>query len=445
MPTEITEGVLQRLDTAYSAPGPRGALANAIARNSLRSLAVKQEPLRATQHTFSLELQTGKMTAQNSSGRCWLFAGLNVLRFATMKKLNLETFEFSQNYQMFWDKLEKVNFFLESILRTLDEPTEGRLVNWLLGAPLNDGGQWDMFVNLVDKYGVVPKYSMPETYHSSNTGEMNWLLTMRLHEDAARLRNAYRLEGLSLAALRERKEAMLAEAYRMLCECLGEPPKRVDLECRDKDGKYIQHLGLTPLEFAERFVPVAAHDYVSLIHAPTADKPFDRTYTVKFLGNVEGGRQVLYLNVVMPTLKRLALAQLQDGEPVWFGCDVGKMMDRETGVLDARLYDFGALLGMEFGLDKAERLDYRESVMTHAMVFQGVNLVDGVPNRWKVENSWSEKAGKDGYFVMSDEWFNEYLYQVVVHKKYLSPAMLTALAQEPIQLEPWDPMGSLAR
>ena len=443
MSTQLSSDVLQRLETQWGASDARAGMANAIARNSLRSLAVKQDPFRSMQHTFSIELQTGKMTAQNASGRCWLFAGLNALRFATMKKLNVETFEFSQNYQMFWDKLEKVNFFLESILRTLDEPTEGRLVNWLLGAPLNDGGQWDMFVNLVDKYGVVPKYAMPETFHSSNTGEMNWLLTTRLREDAARLRNAYQ-EGVSVEALRARKEGMLGEAYRMLCECLGEPPKKFDFEYHDKDNKYFQYPGITPAEFTEKFVPMVAHDYVSLIHAPTADKPFNRLYTVKFLGNVEGGRDVLYLNVEMPTLKRLALAQLQDGEPVWFGCDVGKMMDRDTGILDAHLLDFQSLLDMPFGLNKAERLDYRESVMTHAMVFLGVNLVNGVPNRWKVENSWSEKAGRDGYFVMSDEWFDEYLYQVVVHKKYLSPDMLATFEQEPIRLEPWDPMGSLA-
>lgn len=441
---QITVSMLDQLEATTRAQQQRSPLANAIARNSLRAMAYRQEALREAQHTFSLEIPTGKITAQNASGRCWLFAGLNALRVATMQKLNLETFEFSQNYQMFWDKLEKVNFFLESILSTLDEPTDGRLVNWLLGGPLGDGGQWDMFVNLVEKYGVVPKYAMPETYHSSNTGEMNWLLTVRMRENAARLRNAYR-EGASEEDLRVRKEALLAEAYRMLVECLGEPPTQFDLEYRDKDNNFVQRIGITPQEFTDEFVPVRPADYVSLINAPTADKPYGKLYTVKYLGNVIGGRDVLYLNVDMPTLKRLALAQLQDGEPVWFGCDVGKMMDRDSGVLNARLYDFDSLLGMSFGLTKAERLDYRESLMTHAMVFIGVNLVDGVPNRWKVENSWSEKAGKDGYFVMTDDWFDEYLYQVVLHRKYLTPEMLATFEQEPIELEPWDPMGSLAR
>ncbi len=441
---QITVDMLNRLETAARAQQQRAPLANAIARNSLRAMAYRQTALREAQHTFSLELPTGKITAQNSSGRCWLFAGLNVLRIGTMKKLNLETFEFSQNYQMFWDKVEKVNFFLESILSTLDEPTEGRLVNWLLGSPLNDGGQWEMFVNLVEKYGVVPKYAMPETYHSSNTGEMNWVLTLRLREDAARLRDAYRA-GVSVEELRSRKEAMLFESYRLLVECLGEPPDTFDLELRDKDDNYIQVQGITPLEFAEQYVPTRPADYVSLINAPTADKPYGKVYTVKYLGNVIGGRDVLYLNVDVATLKRLTLAQLQDGEPVWFGSDVGKMMDRETGALHADLYDVSQLVGFELGLSKAERLDYRDSAMTHAMVFLGVNLVDGVPNRWKVENSWSEKAGRDGYFVMSDRWFDEYLYQVVLHRKYLSPEMLDAFSAEPIALEPWDPMGSLAR
>jgi bleomycin hydrolase len=443
MPTTLSPELLDRLALDYASHPKNRVMGNAVAKNGLNDVALSQRALRDMQYTFSIELETGKITAQNSSGRCWLFAGLNTFRYRIMKKLNLETFELSQNHLMFWDKLEKANYFLENILRTLDEPTEGRLIHWLLGGPLSDGGQWDMFVNLVQKYGVVPKYVMPETHHSGNTRVMNRILTVKLREDAARLRQAHR-QGTPEGDLRAKKQAMLAQVYRILCHALGEPPKQFDFECRGKDQKFHQDLGLTPQAFAKKYVDMDPADYVSVINAPTADKPYGKTYTVNFLGNVEGGRDILYLNTESHVLKELALAQLQDGEPVWFGCDVGKMMDRDSGIMDLHLYDYEGVLDVAFGLDKGERLDYRESLMTHAMVFLGVNLVDGQPTRWKVENSWSEKAGKEGYFIMSDNWFDEYLYQVVIHKKHLPAELQDALEEPPIELEPWDPMGSLA-
>ena len=415
----------------------------AIIRSGIRDVAINNQPVIEMQYTFSHEIETGKITAQKASGRCWLFAGLNTLRLAVMRKLNLDTFEFSQNYSMFWDKLEKANYFLESILDTVEEEVDSRLVMWLLGAPVNDGGQWDMFVNLLEKYGAVPKHVMPETYQSSNTGVMNYVLTVKLREDAARLREGFRL-GRSMDALRAMKEEMLGEIYRILCRCLGEPPQRFDFEYRDKDKNFYRDANLTPQEFLHKYVDVKLDDYVSIINAPTADKPYGKTYTVQYLGNVKGGRDVLYLNVDIQTLKAAALAQLMDNEPVWFGCDVGKMMDRDTGIMDLRMFDYSGALDVQFGLNKAERLDYRESAMTHAMVFTGVNVVDGKPVRWKVENSWGTDPGNQGFFIMSDAWFDEYLYQVVVNKKYLSAELQVALEQKPIELKPWDPMGSLA-
>ena len=312
-----------------------GIMANAIAKNGLNDVSLNQTVLRDVQYEFSIEIESGKITAQGSSGRCWLFAGLNTLRHAIMKKLNLETFELSQNYQMFWDKLEKANYFLESILETLEEPTEGRLINWLLADPIGDGGQWDMFVNLVNKYGVVPKDEMPETYHSGNTRVMNGIITVKLREDACRLREAYRL-GASAAELGARKHEMLNEVYRVLVECLGEPPTSFDLEYRDKDKNFCRDTGLMPQAFLAKYVDLDANEYVSLINAPTADKPYLRTYTVKFLGNVKGGKEVLYLNVPADTLRQVAIAQLTDKEPVWFGCDVGKLMDGQSGIIDTR-------------------------------------------------------------------------------------------------------------
>jgi bleomycin hydrolase len=372
-----------------------------------------------------------------------MFAGLNVLKLEVAKRCNLKGFDLSQNYQMFWDKLEKSNYFLENILQTLDEDLGGRVVAWLLTAPLNDGGQWDMFVNLVDKYGVVPKDIMPETFHSKQSRGMNSIVTAKLREDAQRLRDEYS-KGASREALRGEKQEMMQDIYTMLCHFLGEPPETFDFEYRDKDNAFHRDGGLSPKEFYRKYVGRDLTEYVSVINAPTADKPYGRTYTVQFLGNVAEGRPVRYLNVDSETLRQACLKQLEDGEVVWFGCDVGKMLDRDQGIMDMRLYDYAAALGVSFEFSKAERLDYGESLMTHAMVFTGVNVVDGRPNRWKVENSWGTEPGKDGWFVMSDDWFDEYMYQAVVHRKHLSSDLMEALRGEPVVLPPWDPMGSLA-
>ncbi|MFC4617566.1 C1 family peptidase [Camelliibacillus cellulosilyticus] len=440
----ITQDMLERFTTDFKGDAQRRVVMNAIKKNGINDVAMNQDSPVAMQYTFSHEIKTGQITNQKQSGRCWLFAALNTLRQQVAQNCNLESFELSQNYQMFWDKFEKANYFLESILETLDEDTNSRLVSWLLMAPLNDGGQWDMFVNLVDKYGVVPKHVMPETFQSSNTRMLNYLVTLKLREDAAKLRKQYREDKKSASELRAQKEEMLNEVYRMLCLSLGEPPTRFDFEYRDKDDEFHRDPGLTPKDFFEKYVKVNLDDYVSLINAPTDDKPFDRTYTVKYLGNVKGGKDVNYLNVEIDTLKEAALKQLKDNEPVWFGCDVGKWLDRDAGIMDLDLFDYEATLGVQFGMNKAERLDYGDSLMTHAMVFTGVNIADDKPNRWKVENSWGKDPGNKGFFIMSDPWFDQYMYQVVVHKKYLPETLKSALNQKPIELEPWDPMGSLA-
>ena len=441
---EITKETLAQLQAACRADLGCRVAKNAVTENGLLAAAKNAEAQRSTRHSFSVNLKQGKITNQKQSGRCWMFAALNTFRFEIIRRLGLETFELSENYMLFYDKLEKANFFLESILETTDEPTQGRLISWLLAAPMNDGGQWDMLCSLVDKYGVVPKYAMPETKASSATREMSDVLTVKLREDACRLRAMSR-RGAGREELDRQKEAMLAEIYRILCICLGEPPARFDLEAEDKDGAFIRDTDLTPKGFFEKYVGLELKDYVSLINAPTADKPYHKSYSVKYLGNVKEGRPVRYLNLEIDELKKAAIAQLQDGAPVWFGCDVGKSSCREGGIMDMQLYGLEDLLGVRFGMNKAERLEYGESLMTHAMVFLGVNLdSEGRPSRWRVENSWGKDAGEKGYYVMSDAWFEEYLYQIVVHKKYLPEAFVAEYEAEPILLEPWDPMGSLA-
>ena len=421
-----------------------GLAMNAVTANGIGKASTDIEALKKNVHEYSVLLKTGEITSQNQSGRCWMFAALNAMRFGLIKKYNLENYEFSQTYPLFWDKLEKSNYFLENILATLDEETGSRIVAFLLTAPLNDGGQFDMFAGLVEKYGVVPKSAMPETVCSSATAEMDKYLTLKLREYACKLRGDYS-RGEPLESLRAQKEDMLSTIYRMLTICLGFPPEKVDFIVRDKDNNLIREEGLSPQEFYEKYVGWDLRDYVSLINAPTGDKPYGQAYTVRFLGSVHEARPVRYLNLPVDELKKAAIRQMQDGEPVWFGCDVGQRHVRELGIMDTRSIAVDKLFGTGFPMTKEERLDYGESLMTHAMVLQGVHLdAEGKPVRWRVENSWGKDKGKDGYYLMSDDWFSEYTYQVVVHKKYLSPEQLAQYEGEMKVLEPWDPMGSLA-
>ena len=444
MDKNVTMEQLAAYEQAFDADLAKQVAMRAAASCGVVKAATNNEIFRKDRHQFSLSLEQGKITNQKQTGRCWMFAALNTMRFAVMKKLDLDTFELSQNYTLFYDKLEKSNYFLESILDTLEEPTGGRIIAHLLMAPLNDGGQWDMFCNLMEKYGAVPKDAMPETVPSSATREITGFLTRKLREFACVLRTGYQ-SGSSLEELRGQKDAMMQTIYNMLCIALGKPPKTFTLEVRNKKKEFFREEGLTGKEFFQKYIGWNLSDYVSLINAPTADKPYHKTYTVKLLGNVVEGRPVKYLNLPVEDLKKAAIAQMQDGQPVWFGCDVGKCSLREGGVMDLDAIKAEDLFGTTFGMDKAQRLDYGESLMTHAMVFQGVDLDEnGRPLRWRVENSWGKDAGQDGYYVMSDDWFTEYTYQVVVNKKYLTQEQVEELAQEPIQLEPWDPMGSLA-
>ena len=444
MDKNITMEQLEAYEKAFDSDLAKQVAMRAVTNCGVVKAATNNEIFRQDRHQFSISLEQGKITNQKQSGRCWMFAALNTMRFAVMQKLNLATFELSQNYTLFYDKLEKANYFLESILETMEEPTNGRVIAHLLMAPLNDGGQWDMFCNLIEKYGVVPKDAMPESACSSSTREVTGYMTRKLREFACILRTGYQ-NGKTIDQLRGEKEAMMETIYNMLCIALGQPPKTFTLEVRDKDKKFIREENLTGKEFFKKYIGWELSDYVSLINAPTADKPYHKTYTVKLLGNVVEGRPVKYLNLPVEDLKKAAIAQMQDGHPVWFGCDVGKCSLREGGVMDLDAIKADELFGTQFGMDKAQRLDYGDSLMTHAMVFQGVDLDDnGQPLRWRVENSWGKDAGEEGYYVMSDAWFSEYTYQVVVNKKYLTAQQVEELSQEPIQLEPWDPMGSLA-
>ncbi|HSU78874.1 MAG TPA: C1 family peptidase [Candidatus Angelobacter sp.] len=443
MAKEITKQMLEAFSTNFKEQSNNKIIKNAVMKSGIDAVAENNDAVVSMNHVFSEEITTGAVANQKQSGRCWMFAALNTFRHKILDDFKLKKFELSQNYTNFWDKFEKANFFLESVLETAEEPLDGRLVSWIMSTPQQDGGQWDMFVSLIKKYGVVPKQVMPETFQSENSRRLNTILNRKLRGDAAKLRGLFS-EGKSQAELQKAKEEMLSEVYQILSLALGEPPKTFDFDYRDEDNVFHREARITPQDFYKKYVGIELDDYVSIINAPTKDKPYGKTFTVQFLGNVVGGKPVKYLNVDMDTLKQLAIKQIKDNESVWFGCDVGQSSNRDYGIMDTALFDYEETLGTSLHMTKEERLDYKESVMTHAMVLTGVNLVDEKPTRWKVENSWGNKVGKKGYFVMSDEWMDEYTYQVVVNIAYLSDELKKAFDQDPIQLKPWDPMGSLA-
>lgn len=443
---------LTREDLAAASEAFRAERANLVAKNAVSSRGIRAaarvpEAVGASALGFDVEVPQGDRCDQERSGRCWMFASLNTMRLRTIRKYNLKTFELSQAYPLFWDKLEKSNWFLQNILDTLDEPLDGRLVSFLLADPIGDGGQWDMFRSLVKKYGVVPKEAMPETACSRNTRELDRYLTRYLRGAAKRLRQSHEA-GVGTDDLLAMKKQMVEEVYHLLAVCLGEPPASFSVRLRDKDQKLALSGTFTPQEFFRTAVDMDVDAYVSLISAPTADKPFGHTYTVSRLGNVWEDHGVRYLNLPPAELKRVAIAQLKDDLPVWFGCDVAQSYLQDEGIMDTAALDVDALFGfpVEGCMDKAERLDYGESLMTHAMVLEGVRLDEkGEPTLWKVENSWGKDHGRDGFDTLSDAWFDEYVYQVVVDKKYLTEEERhTYETEEPTVLAPWDPMGSLA-
>ncbi|MFC6386096.1 aminopeptidase C [Sporolactobacillus kofuensis] len=443
MAKEISASMIDTFSDNIRSVAENKVVKDAVMKNGIKAATLNSDAHVSMNPVFSEEIETGKVTDQKQSGRCWMFAALNTFRHKLNDAFNLKDFELSQTYTLFWDKFEKSNYFLESILDTAKEPLDGRLVSWLMDTPQQDGGQWDMLVAIIEKYGVVPKQVMPETFQSSRTLELNRVLDSKLREDAGILRSLS-ADGKSRGELEEVKTKMLGAIYRILAFSLGEPPKTFDFEYRDEDNGFHREIGITPQDFFKKYVGLDLNDYVAVINAPTKDKPFNKTYTVQYLGTVVGGHPIKYLNVDMETLKNLAISQIKDQESVWFGCDVVKYSDNTLGIMDTALFDYDTAFGTEFKMTKAERLDYKHSCLSHAMVLTGVNLVDGKPNRWKVENSWGEKWGTKGYFVMSDAWMNEYTYQVVINKKYLSDELKAAFEQEPIELKPWDPMGALA-
>ena len=442
MRENITLANINKFNKQFNSSSSNIKSRNALIQNDVNKITINWDNFSKINHVFSSTISTQlPVTNQKASGRCWGFAGLNLLRLEIVKKYNLSNFEFSQNYFMFWDKLEKSNYFLENILKTLGHVSDSRLIMHLLQAPVQDGGQWDMFVNLTEKYGLVPQSVMPETNHSSKSGMMNYLLTHKLREFASILR---RFKRLNIKKLREKKQEMISEIYSLLCMFLGNPPQTFDWSIKDKNNKFKRFVNIDPLTFYKKFTKIKLRNKLCLINAPMYNKKMNELYTVEYLGNVIDGDIIKYANVEIKELKKAAINSLKNDEAVWFGCDVGKMFNRDFGIMDMKLYDYEKLFNTSFKMNKSTRLEYGDSLMTHAMLFTGVDIKRNKPQKWRVENSWGNKNGDKGYYLMSDDWFDEYNYEVVVDRKYLSNKILSIFDLEPKKLNPWDPMGALA-
>ncbi|VVU95787.1 Peptidase C1-like family [seawater metagenome] len=422
---------------------------NIVTQNPLQDVFIDRATYQTTEHIFSHQVDPrSKITNQKSSGRCWLFAALNTMRIEMMKKHDLKEFEFSQSYLFFYDKLERSNYVLEAIIdaKKNNYKVDSQMIQHLLSDPLGDGGQWDMVANLINKYGIVPKSVYPESRHSSYSREMNSILTRKIREYAKDLMETNE-------NVQNLKNKMIGEMYQMLCKFLGTPPSVFNWEYSNKNGyKIIKDL--TPINFYQNIVPFNVDEYYSLINDPRNE--YNKLYSIQYLGNVVEGYKVRYLNVAIDRMKELSKNMILDNEPVWFGCDVGKENLKSSCLMDKNILAYEEPLGVKFNLTKKEKLIYKESLMTHAMVLSGCNIIEDnnsvcnkvsqKVNRWEVENSWGDRGPAKGYCMITDKWFDEYVYEVLINKKYLNKEELYVIEQEEFQvLPPWDPLGALAK
>ena len=449
--TPLDQTRLEGLRTAFDEREANHVAMNAVTQVGIDEVAHNYNRSRLLQHRFSVSIDNGTVTSQAHSGRCWLFSSLNVARFVARKALNIDgkstanpmgDFELSQNYAMYYDKLERVNYFLRDVaaLVRAGEPVDSQLMRFLMGDVMGDGGQWIMAMNIYKKYGAVPKQYYPETASSQNTSQMNDQLRRLLHQATAHM--VANPDGID-----EIIDRTLEAGHRILTIHLGTPPTSFDWEWTDKDGVFHRDGRITPQEFWKRYVNAGLEDYVCLVDDPRPEHPKGRKIGIEHLGNVAGGDPTEYLNVPVEVMKDCARRLMSEqGLPVWFGADCHPMMDRKAGQWATDLFEYGRVYGVDFDMDKEQRVRFGDSAQNHAMAFVGVDVADDgrTTNRWRVENSWGEEIANKGYFTMSDDWFSQYVYEVAVPKSMLSEEYRQAFDQDAIMLPAWDPMGALA-
>jgi len=429
----ISADMLREISSAYEGTAADKALRNALNSTQINVLAASAENIAMIDTHFSDEVKTKGRTDQKSSGRCWLFTGLNVLRSRMIEKHDLGAFTFSQNYLFFYDQLEKANLFLQGVIDTRNLPMEDRKVDWLFSNPIGDGGQFTGVSNLVMKYGVVPSDVMPETLSANNTSQMRTQLATKLREDGLRLRAA------KPADTQKMKVEMLKEVYRMLVLCLGVPPTEFTWARYNSKGEFVSEKTYTPKGFYQEFIGEdLENNYIMVMNNPSVE--YGKVYEIEYDRHVYDGQNWVYLNLPMEKIKEMAIASIKDNTALYFSCDVGKFLDRPRGVADLKNFDYESLMGVSFGMDKKERILTHASGSTHAMTLIAVDLKDGKPVKWMVENSWGAASGYQGNIIMTDEWFDEYMFRLVVEKKYVPADVMAKMSQKPILLPAWDPM-----
>lgn len=411
-------------------------ISRAVMKNGIKATSENPAVSQRDHRVFNVEVKTGKVTNQRRSGRCWSFATLNTLRHRFALKYKLKDFELSQNYLFFWDRMERANLFLQQVVETAGQPLHDRTVDFLVDFALTDGGQWGNAAGIIEKYGVVPEYVMPDTFNTKNTDDVADVFRRLMHKDFLVLRRLINDQHASATEIAAKRQEMMSDVYRICVMAFGKPPVKFDLEYRDDDHQYHRDADLTPLDFYHRYFDMDLHDYVVITNAP--DHQERKLYAMPAQDSVVGGIPLQFVNVSFSKLQELAIKQLKDNETVWVGNDVLQQMDRKRGLMDTQLFLDSDLLGVDLSMSKADRLESRQGEVSHAMTLTGVNLVDGQPNRWKIENSWGDKNGDKGYFVMTQDWFEQYTYEAVINKKYLDDQTRALLDQQPEILAAWD-------
>lgn len=434
----IDAAMLARLKSTYKSDPSDRAIRNALGSTGIDVLAANADNKNNRDFNFSNKVDSKGITNQKSSGRCWLFTGLNVLRAQMMANHNLPKLELSQSYNFFYDQLEKANLFLQGIIDTADKPMDDKMVEWLFKNPMADGGQYTGLSSNIMKYGVVPKEVMQESFATSNTSKMRQLLSLRLREDGLKLRKM-KAEGASAKQLAAEKEQMLSTVYRMLSLAIGEPPTEFTWTRKDKKGNVVSRKTYTPQSFYKEFAGNdLKNDYIMIMNDPSRD--YYKIYEIDFDRHAYDGDNWKYVNLPMEDIKEMAIKSIKDSTMMYFSCDVNKFLDRAEGSMDLNNYDYDSLFGTKFGMNKADRIRTFASGSTHAMTLSGVDIdADGKPVKWLVENSWGPNAN-DGYMLMTDDWFDEYMFRLVVNKKYAEKKVLDLYKQKPILLPAWDPM-----